>query len=55
MCNTEVLKSDPCDYNDAYILVKCNITISRNIPARAPFKNCVSFAKCVTKRLMEEQ
>ena len=25
--NTEVLKSNPCDYNDAYILVRGNITI----------------------------
>ena len=25
--NTEVLKSNLCDYNDAYILVRCNITV----------------------------
>ena len=25
--NTEVLESDHCDYNDAYILVKGNITV----------------------------
>ena len=26
--NTEVLKSNLCDYNDAYILVRGNITIT---------------------------
>ena len=25
--NTEVLKSNLCDYNDAYILVRCDITV----------------------------
>ena len=29
MYNTEVLKSNICDYNDAYILVRGNITTYR--------------------------
>ena len=33
MHNTEVLKSNLCDYNDAYILVKNSIAIARNMVA----------------------
>ena len=40
--NTEVLNSNLCDNNDAYILVEGNITI-------AAFKNCTPFIKCITK------
>ena len=36
-------------YNDAYILVRGNITIVWNIAARATFKNCAPFIKCITK------
>ena len=41
--NTEVLKSNLCDYNDAYILVRDIILISGNIAARVAFKNCAPF------------
>ena len=34
ICNTKVLKSNLCDYNDVYILVQGNITTARNIAAR---------------------
>ena len=48
--NTEVFKSNFCDSNDTYILVKRNITISdRNLATKVAFKNCASFIKCITK------
>ena len=28
ICNTEVLESKTCDYNDASVLVKCNVTVT---------------------------
>ena len=38
--NTEVLKSNPRDYNDAYILIRGDITIGgRNIATEVAFKN----------------
>ena len=50
ICNTEVLKSNLCDYNDAYILVRGNITIAgSNLSTQAAFKNCALFTKCITK------
>ena len=48
--NTEVLKSNLCDYNNAYILVRGDITIAgRNIVTDVAFKNCAPFTKCITK------
>ena len=48
--NTEVLKSNLCDYNDAYILVRGDITISgSNIANEIAFKNCAPFTKCIAK------
>ena len=51
--NTEVLKvlkSNFCDYNQAYILVRSDIvTTAHNIPTEVPFKNCAPFIKCVIK------
>ena len=41
--NTEVLKPDLCDFNDAYILAKGNITIAGSNLARVAFKNCAPF------------
>ena len=37
ICNIEVLKSNPCDYNDSYIATQVS------------FKNCTTFTKCITK------
>ena len=37
--NTEVLKSNLCDYNDAYILVRGNITIIGHQVIQVAFKN----------------
>ena len=50
ICNTEVLKSNLCDYNDVYILVRGDIipVIHNNITPMA-FKNCAPFIKFVTK------
>ena len=42
--NTEVLKPIFFYYNDAYILVEGDITATQ-----VSFKNCVQFAKCMTK------
>ena len=44
--NKEVLKSNIYDY----ILVNADIiTTAHNSPAPVAFKNCASFAKCITK------
>ena len=47
--NTEVLKSDLCDYNDAYILVTGDNTIVGNNGHTVAFKNCAPFTKCIRK------
>ena len=36
--NTEVLKSNLCDYNNAYILVRGNITITEHQATQVAFK-----------------
>ena len=46
--NTEVLKSNR-DYNDAYILLRGNVTIIGHQVTQVAFKNCAPFTKCVTK------
>ena len=46
--NTEVLKSNLCDYNDPYILVKDDITVIAPPATQVSFKNCASFTKCIT-------
>ena len=57
---TTMLKSNLCDYSDAYILVKGNITITgaeadaaaRQADERdkeAVFKNCAPFTNCISK------
>ena len=46
---TKVIKSNLCDYLDAYILVTGDITTTGgNANTEAVFKNCAPFAKCVT-------
>ena len=47
--NTEVLKDNICDYNDAYILVRGDITVAAAPAAQVSFKNCAPFTKCITK------
>ena len=46
--DTEVLKSNLCDYNDAYILVRGNITIVGHQVTQVAFENCVPLTKCIT-------
>ena len=47
--NREVLKSNFCDYNGAYILVRGDITIVGDNGVQLPFENCATFIKCITK------
>ena len=47
--STEILKSNLNDYNDAYILVRGDITVVAAPSTQVAFKNCTPFTKCVTK------
>ena len=53
---TTILKSSLCDYSDAHILVKGDITVDYTSPASADanntnkkviFKNCAAFTECI--------
>ena len=47
---TSSLESSLCDYSDAYILVKGNLTITGgNANVKVAFKNCVPFEECRTE------
>ena len=46
---TEVLKSGPCDYNNGYILVIGDNTVTAAPETQVAFKNCAPFSKCITK------
>ena len=41
--NTEVLKSNLCDCNNAYILVRGDITVVEDDLTRLAFKNCIIY------------
>ena len=46
---TKVIKSNLCDYSDAYILVTGNITATGgDANTRFAFINCAPFTKCIT-------
>ena len=46
---TKVIKSNLCDYSDAYILVTGNITATGGgANDRVAFQNCAAFTKCIT-------
>ena len=47
--NTEVLKSNLCDYKNDCILVKGDITATAAPATQVVFKHCVPFTKCITK------
>ena len=47
--NTEVLKSNFCDYNNTYILVRGDITVKAVPSTKVAFNNCAQFTKCITK------
>ena len=38
-----------CDYNEAYILVKGDITVTAAPETQVAFKNCAPFTKCFRK------
>ena len=45
---TKLIKSNLCDYSDAYILVTGDITVRNGSENRKiAFKNCAPFTKCV--------
>ena len=55
---TAMLRSILCDYGDAYILVKGNITVNNtaadgaaanNTNKKVIFKNCAPFTNCISK------
>ena len=55
---TSMLRSSLCDYSDAYILFKGNITVNNtaaagaaanNINKKVIFKNCAPFTNCISK------
>ena len=55
---TSKLRSSLCDYSDAYILVKGNISVNNtaaagaaanNINKKVIFKNCAPFTDCISK------
>ena len=46
---TKFIKSNLCDYSDAYILVVGEITATNgNANTKVKFKNCAPFTRCVT-------
>ena len=47
--DTEVSKSNLCDYNDPYNLVRGHITVTAAPESQVAFKNCAPFTKCITK------
>ena len=47
--NTEVLESNLCDYNDAYISVTGDITVTAAPQILVGFINSTPFTKCITK------
>ena len=51
-----MLRSNLCDYSDAYIFVKVNVTVNNTAAAAANntnkkviFKNCAPFTSCISK------
>ena len=46
---TEVLKSNLCGYNSAYILVRGGVAVTAAPATQTSFENCAPFTKCITK------
>ena len=42
-------KSNLCDYNNTYILVRGDITVTAAPEKQVSFKNCTSFSKYISK------
>ena len=52
---TQVIKSNLCDYSDAYISATGNITATvGDATTRVAFKNCLPFTKCITQTNYEQ-
>ena len=51
---TKVLKSNLCDYNDAYISVRAQITVTASPSTQLAFKN-VKHLLNLSQKLMEQQ
>ena len=47
--NKEVLKSNFRDYNDSYIEVRGDITVTAAPATQRAFNNCAPVSKCITK------
>ena len=47
--NTEASKSSFCDYSDAYILVRGDITVTASSETQILFKYYAPFTECITK------
>ena len=47
--NAEVLKSDLCNYNDAYTLVIGDVTVTAAPGTQVAFKSFAAFTKCIMK------
>ena len=47
--STEVLNFNVFDYNDVFIQVRGNITITWHNVTQVIFKNCAPFIKCIAK------
>ena len=41
--NIKALKSSLCDYNDAYILVRGDVTVTAALATQVAFKDCAPF------------
>ena len=46
-CNTEILKSNLCDYSNVSISVKGGITFTAAAQTQVAFKNCALFTKFI--------
>ena len=47
--NAEVLKSNLCDYNNACILIRVDITVTAGGATQVSFKNWATLTTCITK------
>ena len=43
----EIIKSNLCDFNHSYMLIRDYITVKAAPEARVPFEICVAFTKCI--------
>ena len=53
--NSDILKSNLCDYNDSYILVRGKIVFQGAPIAQVVFKNFALFLLSAWQKLMEQQ